>query len=97
MKQLEVFVDNLTVRMETSNQIIKGLSLNMFEVISFYKELMDCWHKVSETGRMETTGDFDNQLVEIMSRAESLLHSVDFNTEHIDGVVAENDNLISRK
>jgi hypothetical protein len=29
--------------MERSNDVIKDLSMNVFEVISFYKELLEVW------------------------------------------------------
>ena len=46
VSRLENFVESLTGRISISTDIIKDLSLNIFEVISFCKELLDCWNKM---------------------------------------------------
>ncbi len=46
--QLQDFVGSLTDQMERSNNTIKNLSLSMYEIISFYKELIDASKKLND-------------------------------------------------
>ncbi len=54
-EKVESFVDRVTSQLEQSNNIIKELSVNIFEVLSFYKELLQVWHSVNEPAESEDT------------------------------------------
>lgn len=54
-EKVESFVDRVTSQLEQSNNIIKELSVNIFEVLSFYKELLQVWNSVNEPAESEDT------------------------------------------
>ena len=43
VSRLSNFVKTLSGRMKKSNDLIKDLSVTVFDVISYYKELMEAW------------------------------------------------------
>lgn len=120
-EKVEGFVDRVTSQLEQSNNIIKELSVNIFEVLSFYKELLQVWNSVNEasesmdTSKMNSERGFmseshqqfqptpkqelmqDKKFLDMMNKAENLLSRLDFDTEFIDGIVGDNDEVIQKR
>lgn len=91
--QLQDFVESLTDQMARSNNTIKELSLSMYGIITFYKELIDAAKTLNDQESLNSS----SQVFEIINRAQGLVERINFDTEIIDQIVAENDELITKK
>lgn len=94
MTSLQDFVVSLTDQMNKSNQIIKSLSVSMYEIISFYKELIIAQKEVNNQSNSELPIE---EFFTILSKAQGLVEKINFDTEHIDLIVGENDELLQKK
>ena len=57
VEQLEEFTSNLTGQIRISNDLIKDLSIHIFEVISFYKEILSVWKQDDSASEANKQGN----------------------------------------